>query len=438
MTDRTPVNPDEILRLANAVCRDELTDVEASRLDDLLKTDLQNAYLYLAYLDIHAHLSVLGETEDVEQIEDDFFTHTRSTLRWRTFRNLATAVLTLSLIVSVSLYAWNAYKPPIVGIVRGLSDLISFENSQPLALGTILRRGDQINLSSGLLSLENERGVMLDLKGPCRVSLSQINAVRLDSGSLRAVVPPEGIGFTVLTPTGEIVDHGTEFITTVDEANETHVTVRRGEVEAFALDRHGNKVKSASLFAGSGLTLGQAVLEFRPVIPDVFSWFDRVKGGIRKVGGNTRLSETPMIDLSTGAYLTRDHVLIMPERQQVVLEQPITVRTPSGPVSFAAGDRISSFLVHYDPADWSSKPPKGSVTFYQKVAACVTETASLALLDPLVGLPETRYSADQNRGLEIGRDEDQVTLLQDATTVQFHFHIDNNSPFEEFRILIRE
>jgi len=96
-----------------------------------------------------------------------------------------------------------------------------------------LRQGRHY-LMEGLAEIELASGTRVVLEAPLSFVLTGTNAMRLDNGRLVAHVPVSGIGFTVDTPTAQIVDYGTEFGVHADGRAQTQVHVYQGEVRAAA------------------------------------------------------------------------------------------------------------------------------------------------------------------------------------------------------------
>jgi hypothetical protein len=95
-------------------------------------------------------------------------------------------------------------------------------------IGSTLPAG-KWDLRSGLLELTYSNGVVLLLESPARFTLRDAVSIGLSEGNLSARVPVEGIGFAVETPSGRIVDLGTEFGISADATN-SEVHVFKGEV----------------------------------------------------------------------------------------------------------------------------------------------------------------------------------------------------------------
>lgn len=91
--------------------------------------------------------------------------------------------------------------------------------------------GHNFNLDAGIVSLTLTQGTALEVQGPAVWTIVDDNRVRLQQGKLLATVPHQAIGFTVETPTSEIVDLGTEFSVTVAPTGSTDLHVLTGEVQ---------------------------------------------------------------------------------------------------------------------------------------------------------------------------------------------------------------
>ncbi len=97
--------------------------------------------------------------------------------------------------------------------------------------GDTVRRGE-LTLAEGWAELTLDCGVRLILEAPVTIDLTDPRRVILKSGSLVANVPQQAVGFTVITPSSEVVDLGTEFGVAVDERGGSELCVLEGEVKA--------------------------------------------------------------------------------------------------------------------------------------------------------------------------------------------------------------
>jgi hypothetical protein len=101
--------------------------------------------------------------------------------------------------------------------------------------GRDMRAGKELHLVGGLAEIEFDCGARVILQGPAGLRLVSPQTAQLLKGTLTARVPPRAQGFTVLTPHNKVVDLGTEFGLSVDDAGATRVKVFTGKVVAYPL-----------------------------------------------------------------------------------------------------------------------------------------------------------------------------------------------------------
>lgn len=116
------------------------------------------------------------------------------------------------------------------------------------------------------------------------------------------------------------------------------------------------------------------------------------------------------------------------EQAGYILPKPLIVEiTESGtyskhsscvPATIAAGTRVDSYLLHYDPvgADEQTEFATAKMKFWGEVLGIIVQTNRLAAADKIVGLPATNYDGNRTlRGLEDG--QDVISLSDDNHTV---------------------
>jgi ferric-dicitrate binding protein FerR (iron transport regulator) len=105
--------------------------------------------------------------------------------------------------------------------------------------GVRLEVGDEIadgplRLEAGSAQLRFESGAVVTLNGPSEIETLGPNRLFLRNGNIVPFVPPTAKGFTVVSPTGEVIDLGTEFSVSVDARGQTDIYVIDGEVDVAA------------------------------------------------------------------------------------------------------------------------------------------------------------------------------------------------------------
>jgi hypothetical protein len=116
--------------------------------------------------------------------------------------------------------------------VTGLVNCKWAEGETELKFGDWLAPGDRLKLKEGLIQLTFGTGAKVVVEGPSDFLVSAPGQATLEQGKIAAIVPRSGRGYTILTPTAEVVDLGTEFGVEVDDAGTSEVHVFDGDVVA--------------------------------------------------------------------------------------------------------------------------------------------------------------------------------------------------------------
>ena len=108
-----------------------------------------------------------------------------------------------------------------------------------------------VTIEAGLLEIGFDSQAVLLAQGPATFKICDENRIELQSGRVAVKMPKGYSGFEVLTPSGRVLDLGTEFGVSVDESGNVGVSVFDGEVMAYSKDESQQlrlvKNESASL-----------------------------------------------------------------------------------------------------------------------------------------------------------------------------------------------
>lgn len=129
-----------------------------------------------------------------------------------------------------------------------------------------------LRLVAGSAQLRFESGAVVTLNAPSEIEVLGDNRLFLRNGNIIPFVPPAAKGFTVVSPTGEVIDLGTEFSVSVDARGQTDVYVIDGEVDvAKGHADQGNLVRMTQGF-GTRLapSAGAPTLTQTPLVIDDF------------------------------------------------------------------------------------------------------------------------------------------------------------------------
>ena len=116
--------------------------------------------------------------------------------------------------------------------------------------GTSISAGDKnYLLSEGYAEFLFNNQAKLTIEGPAEFTVLAEDQIKLNYGRLYAIVPREAIGFTVKTPSAQIVDLGTEFGVDCSLHSDTSLHVMKGKTVLIA----GNKSNKVSIEVQKGV-----------------------------------------------------------------------------------------------------------------------------------------------------------------------------------------
>lgn len=98
---------------------------------------------------------------------------------------------------------------------------------------------EEFELAAGTVELMTKRGARIVVEAPAAFRFESDQRLHLKHGRVAAHVPPAAKGFTVITPTGKVVDLGTDFGVDVPRSGTAEIHVFNGEV--IALPSNGSR-----------------------------------------------------------------------------------------------------------------------------------------------------------------------------------------------------
>jgi hypothetical protein len=120
-------------------------------------------------------------------------------------------------------------EPEIVATLSEMRDCRWDDAEEPLVSGHLFTLGSALHLLTGVAQITFESGATSIIEGPAQLTLCS-NSIELNRGRVSAVVPKSASGFSVLTPSSEVIDLGTEFGVSVEDNGTSEVHVFSGEV----------------------------------------------------------------------------------------------------------------------------------------------------------------------------------------------------------------
>lgn len=171
---------------------------------------------------------------------------------------------------------------------------------EELSVGEKLRR-QSYTLKAGTVEMLTARGARVVIEAPAEFRFESAQRLHMLRGRLSADVPPAAKGFTVITPSGDAVDLGTQFGVDVPESGAAEIHVFKGEVIAKASGAGTGK----SLRGGDAVTMNQGASNARELRSSAFIQLDEMPGlAAGLAAGQRDRSEAAL------AHLRKDAALI--------------------------------------------------------------------------------------------------------------------------------
>jgi FecR protein len=249
---------DEVLQLSLHRHCGEATEEELARLECLLGSSRQAVVYYLQIVQDGLAIREFAEVRSNQPLDRALTTTshaddnalqsasaTRPTLRWWSQNGFFLVAATVALVVTGALLSsWNMSSNPAPGKVARIARIINFSGVQWSAEAkqyfpwSQIAPGDVLKFQRGIINLFIDNGVELLVEGPAEVRFQSLEQVVVVEGKLAARVGPDAIGFSIETPHANVIDRGTVFGVSVDNARRTDVVVYEGIVDLDVLG-HG-------------------------------------------------------------------------------------------------------------------------------------------------------------------------------------------------------
>ncbi len=239
-------NVDETIRLVCLLLEEQISAADFQRLNELLQRDEESRRIYIQSIHMHDQLPELIFRNVALGAPASLFPPTRTNAL---AGPVGLAMVSLVLLAVVGLFVgWGFWgrrmQPADVALLEPLESIDPNVAVVTAAIDVVwgsseaLRQGDgaapgTLEIESGILRLEFYCGAAVLLEGPARLELKSSTCAVLSAGRLRAHVPPEASGFTILSPGLRLVDQGTEFGVIASESGETQVHVFDGLVDIY-------------------------------------------------------------------------------------------------------------------------------------------------------------------------------------------------------------
>lgn len=259
---------DEILELnelCNAVVDGMLNDAQRARLSAWLLASEAARQYYVRAVGMSASLHEYASEMHAEAPKKRIIPVSWRIFYWAGGSMAAAAAIAIALWVGLG--TPKAEAPAVAPkLTTFVARLTASKNAEWTSKGTpapggLVRKGQRLELTSGYAEVTFDSGAQLVLEGPTLLTVNSAWDSTLGSGTVKASVPPQAIGFRVSNASVEVTDLGTEFSMMADaHSGATEVLVLKGAVEAAP---HGQgdpqtillREKESRRFERSGVTL---------------------------------------------------------------------------------------------------------------------------------------------------------------------------------------
>ena len=270
----------ELHRLVSAWCDEIITDVDLERLQAMLSADMKARLEFISYMGVHGGINpeIMGQ-EHLESFVPLPVQKNTSLLstepgapkqqilkfqRWRGFKGARISWAAVLLIgVLGSGLAWYLLpsgassipesapdRPPLAKTFPEIPKPSAVDGATVLARVSeqstdcqwyfdrsgkvptdMVRGGDAVRVTSGMLKLLFQNGTLVTLHAPAIFEVVSEMRARVLLGKVTAKIGPNAKGFSIITPQATVIDLGTEFGIEVNEVGATDVVVFKGAVD---------------------------------------------------------------------------------------------------------------------------------------------------------------------------------------------------------------
>lgn len=282
--------PEELAALCSALVDGVITSEQQATLEGMLRADRTTRDAFREYMQMESILAWELVKQPLHQApEPDVASPGKERSRgWLRAEGHGAAWLTPAAAAAAAIVAGLALVIPLRGPTnpepRAVARLVDTADAR-WSDDRIARAGESLpegplRLLAGSAQIAFDSGAVVALTAPAEVEVLGRNRLFVRSGRITPFVPPTAKGFTVVSPSGEVVDLGTEFTVNVDARGRTAVYVVDGEVDVAA--GHASRPAPLRMTQGFGTRLDstEEITAFtdRPLLID---HFDTAGGPLR-------------------------------------------------------------------------------------------------------------------------------------------------------------
>ncbi len=375
--------------------------------------------------------------------------------RWSVRRMLAAAAMVL-LAAGVLIAFWPV--PPDIAKVTYVNNA-RWESGQIPEVGQMLKR-DSFTLTSGRMRLRMPDDTVVILAGPSRFELLDDNTLKLEQGKISAKVNNPSSLFTVRTAMMDVIDLGTSFGVKVAKDGQSSVSVFEGAVAVKQpIPKSGDKAILLKKGSSARIRPGQKELETIPYDHAEYRELWPLTNGVDQMSEKVEFVP-PAAPKSFELYRSNEKLFLMPERQNLILENPLPVDinkpgrceryTPQNKPLVVAGKKVNSYLLFFNqegPKNWKNyRKLTGQITFSKPILGVIGHYQKLKDTDAIVGIEGFDYPVfmqrEKDRGLDNRNPGAEEDMAHDVITISpnrkvLSFEISSGPWIDQFRVIVQ-
>ncbi len=215
---------EQLRTLVAKLCDEELSQQERDALNDLLRESPALRREYASLLNIHANLITHPALPGAKA--------STPPRRIKPLRLALTLGMAAGLVAMLAfIFTGQEFGNRAVATLTSTNAAHWEDSDLPTSVGSRLEPGT-IRLASGLATIEFDSGALVTIEAPATLTLVDTMNCTLDRGTAVSDIPDSAHGFTIKTPTADVVDYGTRFAVSVfEETGETLTQVMEGKVQ---------------------------------------------------------------------------------------------------------------------------------------------------------------------------------------------------------------
>lgn len=279
--DAVTPKPAEIFRLFAALADQRISDAELAILEQVLIADRGRRDEFRHWMAMESALSWgIGDRTNEQEFEDrreslallNVTSHKPAARLSRVWLRVAAAIAVALCGGSVLFFGLLNRQSHTIAVIADQSADAVWDADAAIQPGYCVPPAP-LRLRQGSAQLRFRSGAVVALHSPVEVEVLGPQRIFLRSGRIMPHVPAAAKGFAVVSPSGEILDLGTEFMASVDDDGATEVVVVDGEVEITGGHRKKNAPsRMAQGFATKFTSSDQRIsASSRPLLLDHFN-----------------------------------------------------------------------------------------------------------------------------------------------------------------------